>query len=566
MTKYLILVLLSFCIVVYSQNTDPTCQPNGIKLSLGDNFDLSTQYDKEKLLKATRHDYTITYFTKANCPKNYCEVYTSLDLKVKYTLSPVQIKRFFQPKDTSGIPKTETRTEDFEMYIYEYQLDASILKFKPDSIIQYKCFYLSDDNPQQLKNKGPFEFYHIDYSKLKQREFKFAWVADYDINPNAKYGNRQFGKDNMYIMDKYIKQERKSFVGIIAGGDYAYDMNDDSGQRGVNFLKAGEFSYATIPYVTIAGNHEEWYNYSYYKSFFRNPRSSISESDYYTLTIGDLLLVGMNTNKYIKDPATNKNIGIDKQWLQQLYKWFDDTMTEMKGKYRWSIVYSHQNIYCFEDFETSACYSNPQIFSELEDLLNKHKVDIYLAGHVHAYERIQPNYKGQAKFKQTEQCQMKNCSLYESPQAPVYVVDGSGGTYHYFPKDSGYPGGQLTVTSDRTLGFSTVTVKNSTHLVFEHILSDTLEVFDSFTIYKPLVNEAGIEDNKQNVQYINENENEDEHKKMYIIFFVILGVIAACNLIAFLWFKIKLDNKIHQKVQIRQNDTEKMAVISTNQL
>lgn len=49
------------------------------------------------------------------------------------------------------------------------------------------------------------------------------------------------------------------------------------------------------------------------------------------------------------------------------------------------------------------------------------------------------------------------------------------------------PGGKLTVTSDRTLGFSTVTVKNSTHLVFEHILSDNnFQVFDTFTIYKPL--------------------------------------------------------------------------------
>lgn len=46
---------------------------------------------------------------------------------------------------------------------------------------------------------------------------------------------------------------------------------------------------------------------------------------------------------------------------------------------------------------------------------------------------------------------------------------------------------KFTVKSDRSLGFSRITVQNNTHLLFEHFLSDTMAVFDSFTIYKPIL-------------------------------------------------------------------------------
>lgn len=47
------------------------------------------------------------------------------------------------------------------------------------------------------------------------------------------------------------------------------------------------------------------------------------------------------------------------------------------------------------------------------------------------------------------------------------------------------PGGNFTAKTDASLGFSTFTIQNSTHLLFEHIRSDDLSVYDTFTIYKP---------------------------------------------------------------------------------
>lgn len=78
-------------------------------------------------------------------------------------------------------------------------------------------------------------------------------------------------------------------------------------------------------------------------------------------------MVGLNTNKFIKDQS-NKFVDIDRPYYNGLLKWFDDTMYELRGKYRWIIVYSHQNIHCFEDYPTSACYKNPTLFSEVNKI------------------------------------------------------------------------------------------------------------------------------------------------------------------------------------------------------
>jgi hypothetical protein len=52
----------------------------------------------------------------------------------------------------------------------------------------------------------------------------------------------------------------------------------------------------------------------------------------------------------------------------------------------------------------------------LEDLFKEYDVDLYLCGHVHAYERQWPVYKNQVLAK-----------TYAPPESTVYIVDGAGG-------------------------------------------------------------------------------------------------------------------------------------------
>ena len=43
---------------------------------------------------------------------------------------------------------------------------------------------------------------------------------------------------------------------ILHVGDFAYDMNDDNGTRGDEFMRQIEPIAAYVPYMTCPGNHE----------------------------------------------------------------------------------------------------------------------------------------------------------------------------------------------------------------------------------------------------------------------------------------------------------------------
>jgi len=36
---------------------------------------------------------------------------------------------------------------------------------------------------------------------------------------------------------------------VVAGGDFAYDFEDEDGERGAKFLRAGEFLYSQVPQI-----------------------------------------------------------------------------------------------------------------------------------------------------------------------------------------------------------------------------------------------------------------------------------------------------------------------------
>ncbi|EAS07359.2 ser/thr phosphatase family protein (macronuclear) [Tetrahymena thermophila SB210] len=526
----LLFVCMSVLILIQGRLLEQNkCEPQGVKLSLGDNYGKQQFYKNYKQIQSNPHDYTITYFTELNCTLNYIIVYGSKGYELKITPN---ITIYRQEVDQSGDPKTLTRNQTFLIYVYEYQLNLEPSKFQTDSLISYSCFY-SDKTSTKYEEKGQFQFFHHDRSKMSDKEFKLVWMADFDVNESLvpKYNKRRFGYDNLKIISKFINSGRDKFVSIIGGGDYAYDMNDDSGQRGANFLKETEFLFSSIPFTSVAGNHELWYNMSYYKSLFRNPGYQYTQSDYYSLSFGNLIMIGLNTNRFAVDQKKNF-IGLEQPYFNQMLEWLNNTLSWANQNYRWIVVYSHQNIHCFEDLPKSSCYGRQDIVAPLEKLLVQYKVDIYLCGHIHAYERVHPLYQGKKQFEENDQCKGKNCQLYNSPKAPVYVIDGTSGTNHQFPQDSGYKGSEeFTVTSDASLGFSTITVKNNTHLLFEHYSSDSMKVFDSFYIHKP------------------DNENDDTTNNNQLNEYIILSIAIIVLLIILLLIYLRRRQRLKQELK-----------------
>lgn len=55
-----------------------------------------------------------------------------------------------------------------------------------------------------------------------------------------------------------------------------------------------------------------------------------------------------------------------------------------------------------------------------EELLYQYKVDLYVDGHVHGYERSYPVYQSEVRGNYT-------LNNYVNPEAPIYIVNGSAG-------------------------------------------------------------------------------------------------------------------------------------------
>lgn len=58
---------------------------------------------------------------------------------------------------------------------------------------------------------------------------------------------------------------------MIVSGDIAYSMHSHDGYLGDQFFRQIEPIAAYVPYMVVAGNHEEKYNFSHYVNRFRMP-------------------------------------------------------------------------------------------------------------------------------------------------------------------------------------------------------------------------------------------------------------------------------------------------------
>ena len=59
----------------------------------------------------------------------------------------------------------------------------------------------------------------------------------------------------------------------------------------------------------------------------------------------------------------------------------------------------------------------------IEDIIMENKVDLVIAGHVHAYERLYPIYKSEVD----RDCMKNQNNTYVNPKFTSHVVCGTGG-------------------------------------------------------------------------------------------------------------------------------------------
>ncbi len=112
------------------------------------------------------------------------------------------------------------------------------------------------------------------------------------------------------------------------------------------------------------------------------------------------------------EPST---FGDQLAWLENDLK----IANSMRDIYPWILVAGHRPIYSSvhgESEDGKPIKHAKKIQEAMEHLFHKYKVDLFICGHVHSYERIYPTYKSEVKSQS-----------YHNAEDTAYVVIGTGG-------------------------------------------------------------------------------------------------------------------------------------------
>ncbi|ORZ15314.1 Metallo-dependent phosphatase-like protein [Absidia repens] len=315
--------------------------------------------------------------------------YAKVQFATTQSVNDTLLKYWPKKKDGASYqkPVIVTTSEDWTFVdggnakrpLYLHNIQTKPLKLA--TLYEYQVGSINCDDKSTLWSPV-FEF----HTPSRSNSFKFIATGDVGLN-------------NAVTMQHLVKLARThEYDFITVSGDQSYDMSDFDGKKGDEYMNFAQQLYSTVPYLGVTGNHEGAYNFSHYKNRFNivpYKESNSSDALFYSINYKSLHLVSFSTEIYLKQ-GTPDQIKNALQWLEE-----DLTLANQHRIARpWIVLMTHHPMYCSGD-DPDCTVKGPLIrngpvdedgkhWGGLEPLLLKHKVDLYLAGHVHNFERTYP--------------------------------------------------------------------------------------------------------------------------------------------------------------------------------
>lgn len=292
----------------------------------------------------------------------------------------------------------------------------------------------------------------------------------------AVYGD--MGNKNAQSLGRLQQATQKGeFDMILHVGDMAYNMADNNGIVGDQFMRQIEPIAAYIPYMTVPGNHENAYNFSHYVNRFTMPGNNANL--FYSFDLGPAHFIGISNEFYFFTEFGWEQIPNQFAWLEKDLK----KANANRKKVPWIITMGHRPMYCVSaDSDDCTKYESiirsglPYVHSYgLEDLFYKYRVDLEIWAHEHNYQRMWPLYN-RTVYNGTE-------NPYRNPVAPVHIVTGSAGCQEHTDKIMRHTP-PWSAFNAQEYGFSRMQIFNSTHLYLDFLQDDTGEVIDTIWLIK----------------------------------------------------------------------------------
>jgi len=237
--------------------------------------------------------------------------------------------------------------------------------------------------------------------------FRVAVIGDTQNNEN----NENFRKTK--VITDLVRKYSPSFT--LHMGDIV--DNGSAADSWKEFLTVTQDLNATSPLMPVLGNHDiqntkgdEFQKpFQNYYALFNLPGDEVN----YSFTYANVRFIGIFSGCAQAAAETGQ---VKYEPGSAEYNWLDDELTKAENdkKTEWIIVWMHYPVY-------SAGWSNISKWKEnVLPLLEKHRVDLCLAGHRHIYERHFPIKNG---------IPMRNGSgsSFKSSDGTIYITNGTAG-------------------------------------------------------------------------------------------------------------------------------------------
>lgn len=277
------------------------------------------------------------------------------------------------------------------------------------------------------------------------------------------------GNENAQSLPRLQEEAQRGMYDVILHvGDFAYDMADNDGAVGDEFMRQIEPIAAYVPYMVCPGNHEEKYNFSHYVNRFSMPRSK--DNMMYSFNLGPAHFIGISTEVYYFLNYGIKPLVFQYQWLENDLQ--EATKPENRNLRPWIIIFGHRPMYC-SDADGDDCTNYASLLRTglpivnwfgLEELFYNYGVDLEIWAHEHSYERLWPVYNHTVLNGSREE-------PYRNPGAPVHIITGSAGCKENTDKFVPNPRPWSAFRSS-DYGYSRLQIFNSTHLYIEQVSDD----------------------------------------------------------------------------------------------
>jgi len=230
-----------------------------------------------------------------------------------------------------------------------------------------------------LKSQNPSDFQQLDNA------INYYVIGDW--GRHGEYNQKELAE----MMGKVAEIIEPDF--IISTGDNFYpegvqSIYDDHWKKSFEDIYTSHLIHRN--WYCIFGNHDYNGNVDAQIEYTNISRRWQAPARYYTISKkikkdASVDFVFIDTNPFIRDyHKNNEKYNVAEQDTNKQYKWIDEQLKNSKAN--WKIVVGHHPIYTGGVRKPS----QPELVEKLAPILDKHNVPLYVSGHEHDLQIIEP--------------------------------------------------------------------------------------------------------------------------------------------------------------------------------